>query len=194
DGNNASIAFLDVAALGTVCPEMPSPATADISLGDLASGNYTIQTRVNGQSRQLELEVTDSAYTLFNANGLWTAIGDSVIRRVQFGTVWAIVGYNNPQLLNVAQSFLNALDSIGALPHVYPAGDYSYFSVTSSGTVVLPPTNTNFYSTTIRQYPGDPLTLYVLVRNYANSYYPGLNIMLYDWEGDAFLSSQLKGQ
>ena len=88
-----------------ICLDAFAPATAIVSLGDLANIGYAFPITVNGLTVPAQLILTDSTIEITGGDSTWTDIVRSILNRVPASTIWGEDGYNDQLLRDSALTF-----------------------------------------------------------------------------------------
>ena len=192
-GSTIALTFQNVVS-PSQCSAANAPAAAQISLGLLAKGNYAFTITVNGVAAVSNLIVTDTSYSILNGAGEWISFTNTGFFKVPDGIVWGIAKYNATGAGGLYRAFSDSLAAWGAVNAVYPAGDYNYFQIDSSGAVVLPYGNNNFHAAFMYHYAGDLLKIRSMLKSYG--LLPGSPIVIdfYTSEGIVYESNLLPWQ
>jgi len=187
-GKTISVTFNNVTD-PAVCATALGPAATNFDLGALAPGLYTFPIIVNGEISSSTLTITDSTYSILSGGGRWVGFTKTFLMKVPVGAVWGSASYNAPTAGTFYRTFTDSLNAFGAIPHQYSAGDYGYFQIDSSGTLILPSGTSNFHATFILQYNGDTQKVKAVLKQIGQSVGSQIVIAFYSYKGEAYISN-----
>jgi hypothetical protein len=136
-GRTISVLFTDVSLSG-FCLTALGPATAEINLGKLSPGEYSLQFTIKNTFFETALTVTEHSYFINDQSAEWIKIKTPGLNKIPANTVWGYIGYNEDSLKATADLFIDSLKSIGAVEGNFNEGYYHYFSVDSAGNIIPP--------------------------------------------------------
>lgn len=108
-----------------VCLTSLAPASAQVDLGHLETGEYALRFLLNGAMIDSRLLVTADTYRIVGGNAASFAIDHSALRRVPAHMVWGWIGYSSAADQAAASEYLHDLRALGAAPHLFPSGRYA---------------------------------------------------------------------
>ncbi len=165
------------------------PATTNINLGTLSNKTYNVEISLRNKTSKGRLIVNDSYYQFIMDREENFKLAYNKLNRIPANTVWGTVGYHAVSSENLAQSFIDSLQTIGATIRTFNLGEYGHFSINSSGGLE-PPKNHGYYfiKAFIFNYPGNMDKLKSLVKNYGIRHGNALSIELKGSKGERYLS------
>ncbi|GEM_PF-1373468 len=171
-----------------ICLTALGPALANLHLGSLTSGTYSLAFE-NGAQVSGRLIVSEEAFHITCDDSSIVVFDRAELRRVPDNTIWGSIGYHTPESEPTVQLFLDSLVSIGAAVGSFTPGYYGYFSIDADGDIE-PPGNHGYYYLRpyIFEYDADTVVLHQLVRNFGITYDNAMYISLYDSDGNKFYS------
>ncbi|MFP4470109.1 MAG: hypothetical protein ACLFPE_05475 [Bacteroidales bacterium] len=155
------------------------PARASVFVGTFSPGTYSLKITVGEQTTSASLEVNPNFYAISPQQGESLTFNHDTLRRISEGALWGYVGYVNPSQAEVADSFRDSLESMGALPLNLAPGNYGYFQVSDTGTFTQPiEEGVEYYREFFKEYNGTETELSSLV-NYYETYYRYLDFNIF---------------
>lgn len=172
-----------------ICLTALGPAITNINLGTLSNRTYNIEIDLRNKTSKGRLIVNDNYYQFVMDSEENIKLAYYMLNRIPANTVWGTVGYHASSSENLAQSFIDSLQTIGATTGTFNRGEYGHFAINSSGSVE-PPKQHGYYfiKTFIFTYPGNMDKLKTLVRSYGIRHGNSLSIRLSGSKGESFLS------
>lgn len=109
------------------CNEKYGSPYAEINLGSLTNGVYSIKINSKTHSSMAFLTITDTAFNVsmeksYNIRLMW-----GHFRRVFDNTLWGGFSYNTDSELSKGLSFIDSLNALGVKPSTLENGDYMFF-------------------------------------------------------------------
>jgi hypothetical protein len=184
--NNVEIDFIGIRRSYT-CLTAFGPARTRIDLGTLSNRTYNLDITVDRKKSEGQLIVTPEYYEIRLDNQQQLIIRNSPLHRIPANTIWGTVGYHTGSTAELAQTFIDSLQILGAKAQAYQPGNYGYFEINSSGQIITPQ-NYKITQPFIFNYSNNTSTLKKLVRNYGANYGDSMHIILYSTKGEIFRS------
>ena len=172
-----------------VCLTAFGPAKAYLNFGYLANDTYDLEIKVINRKSYGKLTVTDNYYSIDLYYQKKIQLTQYTLNRIPQNTIWGTIEYYTNTSSNLAQSFIDSLQILGATSKTYNSGEYGYFNINSSGSIE-PPQNHGYYliKPYIFEYRNNMDSLKTLVSNYGINYGDSLSIILYNDKGEKFMS------
>jgi hypothetical protein len=155
---------------------MPGPARVVIPLDVTGEGHYGLQFKVNGEVVPARVSISADSFEVTHGEGRWITFPLPVLHRVPPGTIWGQITWGLADRTAQAQAFLDSLVRIGAQSKRLPPGDYEYFRIDRTGTIMPWFSGAYFDRTFLYGYDGDWLMLGGLVKAFAGP----VGIFVYD--------------
>ena len=184
--NNIRIKFTNI-VVSQICLTALGPATNRINLGELNEGNYNLNLEVNGKTETAQLIVKDDSYKINFLPGFNFKFKSTELNRVPQYLIWGSVGYIYDSLTNVADTFIDSLQILGASTvNLFP-GDYGFFKISPNGNIITPDNHGYpFIKMYMFDYRNNLEEIKGLMKRiqqqYVNEIYIGCNT----WQGDTF--------
>ena len=186
-----------------VCLTGLGPATAEVDLGHLTAGEYTLRFILNGAAIESRLLVTADAYRIVGGNTASFTIDHSTLRRVPERMAWGWIGYADAAGQAAAKDFLDGLRAAGAEAHVFASGRYApviqpgvneVFHIDARGRLVLGGTLGFVHlEPYVFRYAGDDEVLRGLVRATGEQHPGAVYVLLDTGNGIQLMSWTLAG-
>lgn len=172
-----------------VCATAMGPASASIDLGTVPNGTYNFEISVDKQKSKGALIVTSDYFKIDLDSQQNLLLPYTVLNRIPNGTIWGTIGYHTASSATIAQSFVDALESLGASAQPYNAGEYGYFKIDASGQILTPENHGNYFNRPfIYHYTGNTQDLENIVKDYGQNHGDLLKISLFTTNGEEFRS------
>jgi len=183
------ISFKGVAQTGMTADI--GPAKANIDLGALDEGTYTLNL-YNGNVKQTAwIIVSAGSYTFeMDENPIFGFV-HKVLNRIPEHTIWGHIGYHKKETSTLVDSFLEDLLSVGAVKKKFEPGDYFSFWINGTGNIVpYPGALYGYYfdKLFIYHYSGGLEKIDRLVEQYAHDHNDEMDIKIQTEQGEEFLS------
>jgi hypothetical protein len=171
----------------SLCLTAFGPARTRIDLGTLSNRTYNLDITVDRKKSEGQLIVTPDYYSIKLDKQQQLIIRNHTLHRIPANTIWGTVGYHTISTSELAQTFIDSLQILGAKAQSYQPGHYGHFEINSSGQMVIPE-GYKFTQPFVYNYTNNTSNLKKLVRNYGANYSDSLHIILYSTNGEIFRS------
>ena len=174
-----------------VCLEAIAPATSFLDVGELAIGEYSVVIEVGeALTNTGTLTVSAESFDLVMNQEQGLFIETPRLLRIPSGMVWGTVYASEPNVVGGAtQDVLNRLQGLGATAPLLPEGDYGYFSVDASSTVINSSVSADrTESMFLLDYEGKSADLVRLIEEIADTYEGHVAVSLRTAAGDELKS------
>ncbi len=165
-----------------ICLTALGPAKADVNLGRLPEGTYSLNIFVHKLHNSGRLIVTNDYYKLDLPNSKSISIENNKLYRIPDNTIWGYTSYRG-SIDGLEQSFIDSLQILGANEKEFNPGEYGYFKIEPDGEFVMSGTQSSIRKHFIFEYPNEVSLIENLVRNYAVNHPDSLRIRLYTDKG-----------
>ena len=181
--NNSITLSIDSLLFPDNCIDIPGPAHADISLGELPPEVYDIQINLKDEIiNNGRLTILTDRYEINMETLHGIDFKNNSLFRVPDNTYWGYIAYNGSHL-DQAEEFM---EEVAALTNnrSYSRGDYGHFIINQQDEVELA-IDTTFpqHQTFIFQLNGDLDKLEALLQEYRASFNQGLDISIFSYQG-----------
>jgi len=186
DGEDINIEFEKI-IIPAICQTATGPAKSRINLENLENGTYNIEIKVGNKNNTGKLVVSDHSFNIEIENLKGLQLERNSLLRIPKNTIWGLIGYHANNTENLAQSYIDSLQILGATNANLSEGDYGYFTTNTSGDIIEPISHGYWFSIPYAfKYSNDMEILKNLIKNYKINYSDSVSINLYSSEGDHF--------
>lgn len=180
------LGFYEVTEPGT-CLTAIGPATSVYRIPNLKNGDYQIELALASGSISGQFTVTDQQYKITLPANQSFRIEPPVLNRVPANTIYGYVAYDTNTSANIAQLFIDSLQSLGAQYRSFLPGDYVHFKIDNKGAIEQGQnTGYRLASHFIYHYEGSLLELINFIRAFNVRHPSLLHIKVYTSNGELF--------
>lgn len=186
--NKITIHFIKVTT-PTVCLTSLGPASVIISLNGLKNKAYQLELNFGASKITGQLNVTSGSFVATVPAQTKVEFVNPDLKRIPDNTIYGTVHYHSASTSTLAQKFIDTLQLYGAVPTLYPQGDYGQFQIEANGQIKQTQ-DLGYYFTRyyIFNYSGNSGQLKDLVRRLGINYPDLLIITLNTIKGETFYS------
>ncbi len=186
---NFDITLVDIEKQ-SLCLEESGPAKAVISFGNLMSGNFPLKIMVADSVNEGTIEISSNRYVINIAGPKMLQVKYDTLMRIPDHTVWGVAAFNDSTGFPVKEMFLDSLEVKGAVADTLVQGNFGYFSTDANGKIIIDDNGGwNYLEPFVYQYSDDWTEIVETVRDFAFLYPGDVFIYIYNYKGEACLTS-----
>jgi len=182
EGTTITINLLDIEKISYSGPTLPDGTISSyVPVGALSKNEYDVTINVADKVNTGKLKINSSFYTLTFDNTDGLTVNHDTLRRVPDYALWGHLSYADSSNAALAQTFVDTLVNIGALPLNVAPGYYFYFEYGQDSVFTQPLNPSYAYATEFfMSYAGSVTDIENIVNTYYNDpAYKKLYITIY---------------
>lgn len=186
--NKITINFIKIIT-PNICLTSLGPASTIISLNGLANKTYELELNFGANKIAGQLNVTAGSFVATLPTQTKVQFVNFDLKRIPYNTIYGKVYYHSASTSSLVQKFIDTLQLYGAIPTLYPQGDYGQFQIEPTGQIKQTQ-DIGYYFTRyyIFNYTNSSGQLRDLVRRFGVNYPNLLLITLNTTKGETFYS------
>lgn len=183
-----TINFIKIIA-PTICLTSLGPASTVISFNGLANKTYAMELNFGANKITGQLDVTAGSFVATLPPQTKVQFVNPDLKRIPDNTIYGTVHYHSASTSSIVQKFIDTLQLYGAVPTLYPQGDYGQFQIEANGQIKQTQ-DLGYYFTRyyIFNYSNSSGQLRDLVKRFGINYPNLLLITLNTAKGETFYS------
>jgi hypothetical protein len=184
-----TINFIKIITPTNICATMPGPAYTVIKIERPTNKVYDVELNVGATTILGQLNVSAGSFNATLPVQTKVQFVNPDLGRVPDNTIFGVVHYHTASTAATVEKFIDSLQFYGAIPTLYPPGDYGHFQIEPSGQIKQVQDGGYYFSRHyIFNYSNSSAPLKSLVRWYGINYRDSLSIELYTAKGEKFYS------